>query len=256
MPVALGLHVLVALFFAVHAIRNGQQIYWLLILFSFPLLGSLVYFFAIYLPNSRLERGARKVVTTAAKALDPSRELREARVAFEYTPTAQNRMRLASALLDAGLAEEAATSYEACLTGPFASDLEIRLGAARAYAACNRFADALRQLRLIRATDGNFRAEEISLLMGESLAGAGDIEAAGAEFEAAYNRFGSFQCLAQYAIWAANSGDPSLAKRLQTNIDQAMARWSRHTRELNAPLTRRVDSAYDAAKSRPDEQRE
>ena len=79
MPVALGLHVLVALFFAVHAIRNGQQIYWLLILFSFPLLGSVVYFFAIYLPNSRLQSGARKVVATAARAIDPSKELREAR---------------------------------------------------------------------------------------------------------------------------------------------------------------------------------
>ena len=256
MPVALGLHVLVALFFAVHAIRNGQQIYWLLILFSFPLLGSVVYFFAIYLPNSRLQGGARKVVATAARALDPSRELREARAAFDYTPTAQNRMRLASALLDAGLAEEAATNYEACLTGPFASDLEIRLGAARAYAACNRCADAVRQLQLIRAADGGFRAEEIALLMGESLAGAGDVEAAGAEFEAAYTKFGSFQCLAEYAIWAASSGEPGLAERLQTNISQAMARWSRHTRELNAPLTRRVNSAYDAAESRPKVQRE
>lgn len=256
MPVALGLHVLVALFFAVHAIRNGQQIYWLLILFSFPLLGSVVYFFAIYLPNSRLQSGARKVVATATRALDPSRELREARAAFDYTATAQNRMRLASALLDAGLSEEAAINYEACLTGPFASDLEIRLGAGRAYVACNRCADALRQLQLIRQGDAGFRAEEIALLMGESLAGAGDIKAAGAEFEAAYNRFGTFQCLAEYAIWTASSGDPALAERLQANINQAMARWSRHTRELNAPLTRRVNSAYDAAKSRPKEQRE
>jgi hypothetical protein len=111
-------------------------------------------------------------------------------------------------------------------------------------------------LQLIRAAHGSFRAEEISLLMGESLAGAGDVEAAGTEFEAAYNRFGSFQCLAEYAIWAASSGDPALAERLQTNINQAMARWSRHTRELNAPLTRRVNSAYDAAKSRPNVQRE
>lgn len=256
MPVALGLHVLVALFFAVHAIRNGQQIYWLLILFSFPLLGSVVYFFAIYLPNSRLQSGARKVVATAARAIDPSKELREARSAFEYTATAQNRMRLASALLDAGLAEEAATNYEACLTGPFASDLEIRLGAARAYAACNRFDDALRLLRAIRETDASFRAEEIALLMGESLAGAGQREAAGAEFEAAHTRFGSFQCLAEYAIWAAGSGDQALAERLREDVNQAMGRWNRHTRELNAPLTRRINSAYDAAISRPKAHRE
>ena len=96
MPFAgLGLHILVALFFAVHAVRSGQQMYWLIILFSFPLLGSLVYFLAIYLPDSRLQHGARKVVASAAKALDPTRELREARAAFDYTPTAQNQMRLA-----------------------------------------------------------------------------------------------------------------------------------------------------------------
>ena len=47
MPLAgLGLHFLIALFFAIHALRNGRQMYWLLILFSFPLLGSLAYFVA------------------------------------------------------------------------------------------------------------------------------------------------------------------------------------------------------------------
>jgi hypothetical protein len=41
--VGLGLHLLIALFFAVHAVRSGQQLFWLFILFSFPLLGSVVY---------------------------------------------------------------------------------------------------------------------------------------------------------------------------------------------------------------------
>ena len=63
----LGLHILVALFFAVHALRSGQQMYWLIILFSFPLLGSIVYFLVIFLPNSRLEHGARKAVAAAAR---------------------------------------------------------------------------------------------------------------------------------------------------------------------------------------------
>ena len=99
----LGLHVLIALFFAVHAMRSGQQMYWLFVLFSFPLLGSIVYFLVIYLPNSRLDHGTRKVVAAAAKTLDPTRELRAAHAAFEYTPTAQNQMRLASALLESEL---------------------------------------------------------------------------------------------------------------------------------------------------------
>ena len=56
----IGLHVIIALFFAVHAVRSGQNNYWLFILFAFPLLGSVVYFFANLLPNSRLQRHARQ----------------------------------------------------------------------------------------------------------------------------------------------------------------------------------------------------
>lgn len=40
--VGLGLHFLVAIYFAVHALRSGQGLYWLFILFSFPILGSVV----------------------------------------------------------------------------------------------------------------------------------------------------------------------------------------------------------------------
>jgi hypothetical protein len=114
MPIAgLGLHIVIALFFAVHAVRSRQQTYWLFVLFSFPGLGSIVYFLAIYLPDSRLERGARKAIVAAVKSLDPTRELRDARAAFEYTPTAQNQMRLATALYDAGEFDESAQTWEA-----------------------------------------------------------------------------------------------------------------------------------------------
>jgi len=108
MPFAgLGFHILLALFCAVHAVRTGQQLYWLFILFAFPLLGSLVYFLVVYMPSSRLERGAVKAVSVAARALDPGKDVRMARADFEATPTAQNQMRLAAALLDAGDAEQA-----------------------------------------------------------------------------------------------------------------------------------------------------
>jgi hypothetical protein len=251
MPIlGLGLHVLIALYFAVHALRSGQQMYWLIILFSFPLLGSIVYFLAIYLPNSRLEHGARKAVAAAARTLDPTRELREARAAFEYTPTAQNQMRLALALLESGAAEEAATNYEACLKGPFASDLEIRFCAARAFVESGRFARAISHLEEIRANDAKFRAEQVGLLIARALAGAGRNEDAKAEFEHALSRFGSFEARVEYAVWAITSGDQATAQRLQAEIDPIMQRWNRHTRELNMPLVRRLSAAAAAAENR------
>jgi hypothetical protein len=239
-------HILIALFFGVHAIRNGQQLYWVVILFMFPALGSVVYFFAIYLPNSKLQHGARKAVTAAAKTLDPGRELREARDAYDYTPTAQNQMRLAGALMEAGNADEAAATYEACLQGPFSGDLEIRFGAARATLACGRAAAAVTHLQTIRNSDANFRAEQVSLLTAQALAAAGRQDEARAEFEFALGRYNSFTVQAEFAIWAAGAGDAAKAGELHAELQRTMDRWTRHTRDLNQLLIRRLNTAMAA----------
>ena len=252
MPIlGIGLHVLVALFFAVHAIRSRQQMYWLLILFSFPLLGSVVYFFGIYLPNSRLEHGARKAVASAAKAIDPTRELRAARDAFDFTPTAQNQMRLAAALLEAGETQEAAAMYEACLQGAFAGDLEIRLGAARALLANGDADKAVAHLDYVRRTDRNYRPEQTCVLLAQAYAASGRNAEARAEFEAAVERFGSFEARAEFAIWAAGAGEFQLAHKLQNELQATMDRWNKHTHTMNLPLIRRLESAFSRIPALP-----
>lgn len=244
MPFAgLGLHVVIAILCAIHAVRTRQQMYWLFILFAFPLLGSLVYFFAIYLPNSRLERGAMKAVATAVKAIDPTREVREARAALEDAPTAQNQMRLASALLEVGEAEAAAQQYEACLRGPFASDVEIRYGAARAFVGCQRYADALRYLEPLRQERPDFRSEAVSLLVARALAGTSRSAEARQEFMSAVSRFGTYEAKAEYAIWSYAVGDRSTADSLSAALDKIASRWNSLTRELNEPVVRRLTAA-------------
>ena len=242
----IGIHILVAIFFAVHAVRNGQPIYWLLILFMFPLIGSVVYFIAIYLPSSRINQGARKVANVAVKTLDPGRELREAREAYDYTPTAQNQMRLASALLEGGNAAEAATTYEACLQGPFSGDLEIRFGAARATFAAGRADDAVKHLQTIRVANDGFRAEQVSLLLAQAWAAAGRQDEARAEFEHALSRHSGFTTQAEYAIWAAGAGDADKARALEVELRRTIERWTPQTRDLNQPLIKRLNAAMAA----------
>jgi hypothetical protein len=245
----LGLHIIVALLCAIHVVRTGQPMYWLIILFMFPLLGSVVYIVAVYLPNTRLDRGARRAVTLAAKVIDPNREVREARAAFDEAPTAQNQMRLAAALLEQGAAAESAKLYEGCLQGPFASDLEIRYGAARAFIECGRFQDALGHLEAIRATKKEFRAESISLLLGRTYGGLGrDVEAR-AEFESAIATYGTFEARAECAIWALGKGDRATADPLLAEVDKIASRWNSANRELNARVMRRLAAARGAAKT-------
>lgn len=252
MPFAgLGLHILLALFCAVHVVRTGQQLYWLFILFAFPLLGSVVYFFAVYLPNSRLERGAMKAVSAAVRAIDPTREVREARQAYEDAPTAQNRLRLAAALLDVGEAPAAVREYEACLAGPFAADPEIRFGLARAYVESQRFADALRLLEPLRVERADFRPEPVALLAARSLAGSSRHTEARQAFEAAVAAYGTYESRAELAIYAFATGDTATTDRLMPELERIAARWNPLTRELNELVARRLDAARTLAARRP-----
>src|SRR3954451_3836459 len=190
--VGFGLYLALAILCAVHVVRTGQSLYWLVVLFGLPVVGSIVYFIAVFLPASRLRRGALRAMDAAARALDPQREVRTARTAFEETPTAQNQMRLASALLAAGDAPAAAQAYEACLDGPFARDLETRFGAARSYVECERYADALLLLEPLRHEHPD-RAEPVALLTARALAGVGRHADARAAFASAEQRFGSYE---------------------------------------------------------------
>ncbi len=241
--VGLGLHIFVAIFFAVHAVRTGRELYWLIILFSFPLFGSIVYFLVVYLPHSRLDRGLRKVTATAMKSLDPGRELRDARHAFDLTPTAQNQMRLAHAYLEAGDIPQAVQHFDRCLQGPFATDPEISHGAARAKLENGQPQAAIQLLKAIQQHSPNFRAEQVSLLLAQALDADGKRDEARAEFLAAVARFGSVESRAEYAIWAAGVGEIDTALRLRSELEHAQKHFTKHARNLHQPLFRRLDAA-------------
>ena len=239
----LGLHFLIALFFAIHALRNRRQMYWLLILFAFPLLGSLAYFIVEYLPASRLERHGRTAGRAIQKSLDPGRDVREARRVFDLTPTAHNQMRLAAALLEAGESEEAVQHYDACLNGPFAGDPEVILGAARAHAAHGQPAAALALLAPLRSKHPDFRADEVGVELGRAYAANGQQDEAGAEFEAVVERFGSIEARVELALWALANGQEAVAQRELKEVGHARTHMEKHARELNRDLFRRLDAA-------------
>ena len=246
--IGMGLHFLVALFFAVHAVRTGREMYWLLILFMFPLLGSIVYCFAIYLPSTRLQHTVQKTMTAAVKTLDPGRELREAQHAFDLTPTAQNQMRLANALLESGATAQAVERYEACLKGPFSRDPEVRLGAARAWLQYAQATPAIEVLEAVRKETPDYRAEQVALLLAQAYALAGRTDEARAEYSAAVARFGSIEVRAEFAIWALSIGDNDSAIAQQREIEQSTKYWNKHTRSLNKPLLSRLEKAFATAR--------
>jgi hypothetical protein len=244
----IGIHVIIALFFAIHAVRERREMYWLLVLFAFPLLGSIVYFVAVFLPSMRLDHSAHKAGRALQASLDPGREVREAQRAFELTPTAHNQMRLANALLDAGQPARAAEQYEACLQGPFARDAELRLGAARARLASGNAQGTVALLEALVAEQPGFRPEQVGILLGQAYAASGRQDEAGSQFTHAAQRFGSLDARAELAIWALANGKPALAEPELQEIERTRRHMPGHARKLNAELFKRVDAARAQAR--------
>jgi len=209
----------------VHAIRSGQSLYWLILLFSFPLLGSVVYFLAIYFPEVRHSRGARQVVRSAKQLMDPGQDLRSARAELARTPTVQNRVRLGMTLLDAGQAEEARALLEQAASSPLGDDPYILTGLARARLESGHAALAVETLDGLFARHPDVRRKpEQTLLYAQELATA--------------------RCL--YAEWLMAQPQPDdreQARSLFASIIDDAQHWSRHARSHNAAWLERTKAA-------------
>ncbi|WP_423197813.1 MULTISPECIES: tetratricopeptide repeat protein [unclassified Cupriavidus] len=242
----IGLHVIVAIFFAVHAVRTHQNMYWLLLLFIFPGLGSIVYFFAIYLPSLRQTRGARAAGRAIKQIVDPGRAVREAREAFDRAPTVDHRMRLGAALLDAGQAPEALQHYEAAASGPFASDPALLQGLAQAQVANGQHAAARTTIEKLYAAHPPAREQaDPTLLYAQALAATG-AEGTRTAFERAltYASDAAARCL--FADWLTRQPDPAdreRARSLYADIVHDARHWPRHAREHNREWLQRAQAA-------------
>jgi hypothetical protein len=179
MPVIAGgvLHFAIAIFFAIHAIRSGRHYYWLIILFSFPLLGSAVYFFMEYMPDIRMTRGGRKMIKVVNDVIDPNRALREAQTEFERAPTVANRSALAAALSGLGRYDEAIAHYREAASGSYANDQHFVRGLASTNLLAEHWGEARIAYERLFAIGRDVRQPDDDLGYAFALAQLGDAAA-------------------------------------------------------------------------------
>jgi hypothetical protein len=248
MPVAgLGLHVAIAIYFAVHAMRTGQDKYWLFILFAFPLLGSLVYAFAVWLPDARHSPQGHMVARGVRQLLDPTRELREAQEALDVSATPANRLRLADALLGAGRASEAVVQYQAVLKGLYADDPQVRIHLARALVEAGQALEARNVLDRLIAEQPRLKSPEGHLIYARAAAALGDRPRARDEFESLVSYYAGLEARARYAeVLLAWQDQPRLAALL-AETSKLSGRMPKGAREINKEWLARLKQVESAA---------
>ncbi|WP_248150353.1 tetratricopeptide repeat protein [Stenotrophomonas indicatrix] len=227
-----------------HAVRSGQSLYWLILLFSFPLLGSVVQFLAIYFPEVRHSHGVRQVFRSAKQLMDPGQDLRNARES--RTPTLQNRVCLGMTLLDAGQTEEARTLLEQAASSPLGDDPNILTGLARARLDSGHAALAAETLDglFARYPDARRKPEQ-TLLYAQALAATPAPETRAA-FERAVEcgNDAAVRCLfAEWLMAQPQLADREQARSLFASIIDDAQHWSRHARSHNAAWLERTKVA-------------
>jgi len=171
-----GLVVLAAqVFFAVHALRQGKA-WWLFILFFFPGLGVLVYFFAEYLPSVR-SGGLRSAGRTLARRLNPAAEVRRLEDEVALSNTVNNRLVLADAYLGAGRGEDAVALLRSCLQGIHEDDPRVLGALARASHATGHLDEARAAMDRLKA-QGTMLTAGVQLLDARIFEDSGDVDGA------------------------------------------------------------------------------
>ena len=249
MPILGFLDIAIAVFFAVHVVRTGRQMYWIMILIFAPFLGSVIYFFAEYLPDMRHSTVARKSARVVKSLVDPNRELREARLACERTPTVDNRSRLAEALLARGDFDEAIEQFQACASGPYAKDVKFRRGLARAQLSAGRHAAAAATLESLLADSPRDAGGDAALWLAQALTQVDETRALAA-FDHASHVHNTTETQAAYGIFLASLGRDAQARPLLEGVLHNARVGTASSRELNREAIDQARAALKVVESR------
>jgi len=101
----------------IHVMKNHKEFYWVWIIIILPYVGGLAYLIVEILPGVFSRRNVDAVKTVAVKTLAPGKKLDSLKSKAAYSPTVENRVEYADALVERGDYEGALSEYKSCLTG-------------------------------------------------------------------------------------------------------------------------------------------
>lgn len=132
MPLFASLVLLLDVICIGHAAWKRQPALWFFVIIALPFVGATMYLLTELLPRARANPAVRQATADLGRAVNPDKEIRAAREALEELDTAENRKRLADALVARDRYAEAREIYESALTGAHEDDPALTMGLARA----------------------------------------------------------------------------------------------------------------------------
>ncbi len=217
MPLLGLLSLLVQVYFAVHAYNTGRQ-NWIYIIIIFPVIGSLVYFLAEFLPDFVRSHSGKQAAKNFWGIVDPGRELRFLRDQLERADSVKNRKALAEGYINAGFLEEAISLYQSCMEGMYADDPSIQEGLCLAYFLKGDFNRAKENLFKLKEIQGGNMSAEFDLLLIRTYEESGDTDKALKEYPALTGKYSGEEARCRYALLLKKTGTSEEANTLFNEV--------------------------------------
>jgi len=209
----------------IHVVRTGREMYWLWILVIAPLLGPLIYFFAVIVPELAGGRAARNFGAATRQALDPDRDYRNALRAIDDTPTVGNQMRAAQAAAALGRWKDAEAHWALAATGHWADDPAVLLGHANALLELGRYDEALKRLEQLGGLGGReAQTPQATLALARAYEGLGRNAGADAAYRNCVDRVPGLEAGGRYVAFLAKTGRRADADLGLQELDRRLAK--------------------------------
>ncbi len=219
----------------VHAVRTGNVFPWVYIIIFLPAIGSLIYLFAIIVPELFRSRGAARLATGARQMADPRRSLREAHRAAEMVGSVDAKRQLAEEYIARGAYKDAVDLYRDAAQGQFKDDPALLFGLARAQFLSGDPAGAQASLDALQAADPNYVSADAHLIYARALEGQGKTADALAEYKRLIGYYPGEEVRARYAMLLEKTGARDEAMEVYRQIvkllDGAPARYQKAQKE-------------------------
>lgn len=194
------------LWMLIYCLRNDPERYiWLWVILIFQPLGAVIYFFARWLPSTRLEP------PSFLRKWTRGGEIQRLRIAANQIGNPHQYIELAEALQETGQTEAAGAAYRAALEKD-GENLQALWGAAGVDFRDEDYAAAREKLEKVLAQDPSYKFGDVSLLYGKVLYRMGEREAAREQLEKHTKRWRHPEGVFLLATLCADAGQTQQAR--------------------------------------------
>jgi hypothetical protein len=203
---------------------------WLYLIIFIPVVGCLIYFFAEILPDLGNSPTARRATSKVMRPIANERDFRALTAAAEDTPTADNRRKLAEALMARGDLDRALTLYQEALNPPHETDPVLLMGLARCQFQKGMPEAALATLDRLLAANPGYSSNDGHLLYAMSLEAVGRFDEALMEYGNLARIYPGEEARCRYGLLLKRCGRPQEAAELFQAVVRGVERGGRRYR--------------------------